>query len=59
TGYRQADCKKFGKMALFSELGEVGEDVEIGEEPNFDDNTVEEEYEHGDTGLLLVVDTLV
>ncbi|PON86890.1 hypothetical protein TorRG33x02_172740 [Trema orientale] len=54
-GHKQVDCKKSGKRALFSELGEVEDGVEIGEEPTFDDygDTVEDELIEGDTGLLL------
>ncbi|PON47436.1 hypothetical protein PanWU01x14_243950, partial [Parasponia andersonii] len=36
-GHRQADYKKSNKRALFGELGEVKDDVEIGEESTFDD----------------------
>ncbi|PON35117.1 hypothetical protein TorRG33x02_352060, partial [Trema orientale] len=55
TGHRQADCKKSGKRALFGEPKEVEDDVEINEEPNFDDGAEEKEYVEGDTGSLLVV----
>ncbi|PON42657.1 hypothetical protein TorRG33x02_335300, partial [Trema orientale] len=57
TGYRQADCKKSGKKALFGEPKEVKDDVEIGEEPTFDDygEMVEKELVEGDTGPLLML----
>ncbi|PON71634.1 hypothetical protein PanWU01x14_070890, partial [Parasponia andersonii] len=50
-GYRQADFKKSSKKALFGEFREVEDDVEIGDEPNFNDDAVEEEYMEGDTRL--------